>query len=326
MIYGLFTVPGDHKRYENYLVRWWIWVEEKRETGLPWFTAFLQVVTTLMTTAFDRVFGPRLISLEAVGASVGLSVGFVMLLIARGTLFHPVFYAHHLHFVALAIGIASLAIGLLRVIRPSLARFQWILSSFAVVSFASFLPIGALLTMTSSVKEILMILAMTPRLLEAGLAAVFYGVVLIVSVVTDFLVISLARRLLKLSVGRSGAMILSLSSLILLVGISAVWVPTFLSNSNLLRHDSFKFVTTALSILGFFNLLDLLVPLVIFTFAFAMLLHRLIWPPLGRLLQVIHDEHILLKRWPMFFTGIGILCVTWPGLDLLGKLIGLRSK
>jgi hypothetical protein len=74
VIYGLFAVPGDLKNYENYLIRWWVWVEERREAGLRWQTAFLQVIVTVTATLFDRLFGPRLLSLRAVVTSVNLSL------------------------------------------------------------------------------------------------------------------------------------------------------------------------------------------------------------------------------------------------------------
>src|SRR5262249_28085373 len=73
IMYGIFAVPGDQKKFESYLVHWWVWIEEKREAGLKWQTAFLQVVAAVVTRGFDRLFGHRLLSTRAVVASITLS-------------------------------------------------------------------------------------------------------------------------------------------------------------------------------------------------------------------------------------------------------------
>src|SRR5262245_10525251 len=80
VMYGIFAVPGDQKKFENYLERWWVWVEERREAGLKWQTAFLQVVATVVSSWFDRLFGDRLLSRRAVVASITLSLGSLYLL------------------------------------------------------------------------------------------------------------------------------------------------------------------------------------------------------------------------------------------------------
>src|SRR5437870_3505577 len=71
VLYSLLSVPNEHRRYESYLERWWIWVEEKREHGLRWQAAFLEVILSVSNRAFDRIFGPRLFSLQAAAASMG---------------------------------------------------------------------------------------------------------------------------------------------------------------------------------------------------------------------------------------------------------------
>src|SRR5215813_10826675 len=87
IIYGLFAVPGDQRKYESYLERWWLWVEERREAGLRWETAFLQVVAAVMAAGFSRLFGHRLLSLRAILASVTLSIASIFIVVGLGLSF-----------------------------------------------------------------------------------------------------------------------------------------------------------------------------------------------------------------------------------------------
>jgi hypothetical protein len=84
-------------------------------------------------------------------------------------------------------------------------------------------------------------------------------------------------------------------------------------------------IASFLMLLSFFNFIDMLVASLVVLLALVMFMHRLAWPPISRLLQVVTDEHVLLKRWPLFLADVGILCVTWPGLGLVAKIFGLKS-
>jgi hypothetical protein len=74
--------------------------------------------------------------------------------------------------------------------------------------------------------------------------------------------------------------------------------------------------------IGTLNAFDTIIASCVVLLAITLLIHRLVWPVMGNLIQVLADEHILLKRWPLFFTGVAVLGAAWPAFDVFVKLLG----
>ena len=310
VIYGLFTVPTDQKRWENYLVRWWVWIEGKRESGLHWQTAFLQVVTVVTTIGFDRVFGPRLLSWEAAGASIGL---------AMGSLFLGLF-AIYLHdfsdivvdILALLFGCLFAFVGLIRIFRPKLVRYQPQAALCLLFFFFLVAIVADHLTLkwhTVSYEEV--------RLMESILVA------LSASLLTDVFFVSLMRLLLRYALTGSGFVSLLIICTNLLVAGAVSIGPAYVASTSDINSMG-AFGMGFFQALALMNVFDTLAAAVVVVLGVIMLLHRLIWPPISRLLQVMGDEHILLKRWPLFFGGVSVLAATWPPLGLIARYLGLK--
>jgi hypothetical protein len=325
VIYGLFTVPSDQRRYENYLVRWWIWIEENRESGLRWQTAFMQVIAGLMTAGFDKLFGPRLLSLEAAGGSIAISMSFGCLLYMVSP-YGLVFAFLTGHTVLLFMVFAAFAlvfgfVGLIRFIRPRVAQWQFPLS--LLVTIVLFLTVFGILIRWDWNRESIssvFIRFSSSQLIVSQL--IVMSIALVASLLTDIFFIIFTRWCLRQatrSFALGGVLLISAN---LVAALAASAVPIVLAERP--GNAMGNLTTDVLWYTAMLNGFDTLVALAIALLAIVMLLHRLVWPPLSRLLQVVTDEHVLLKRWPLFFAGLGVLAVTWPALGFLIRYFGFR--
>ena len=317
VIYGLFTVPTDQTRYENYLVRWWVWVEERRERGLKLQAAFLQVVATVTASGLDRLFGHRLLSFRAVLASITLSFSSVFIVIG-GTMFFGTVSGSSAHLVYWAL-IACGLFGLLLLWMVARAQVKAMIVVDAV-----------LLAVTAGVFFVGFVRVGPERVgvLQAFLPLV---VALLASLSSDIFFVAATRWLLRFS--QSGTTVLRIGTLTILnLAAAAILVGAPFQlfqglNSTAFVDGRWSAATSlaeAFVFVAFFNLLDGAVALCAITLGALMLVHRAIWPLIGRPLEVISSEHVLLRRWPLFFAGVGVLSVTWPGFDLIGRYLGLH--
>ena len=71
---ALFLYEDDQGRIENRLEEWWVRLDDQRNAAVSRHTAFMREVARLAGRGFDRLFGHRLFSLQAFGASSALSM------------------------------------------------------------------------------------------------------------------------------------------------------------------------------------------------------------------------------------------------------------
>jgi len=341
--YGLFTVPGSHKKYENYLVRWWIWIEERRETGLKQQTAFLQVVVTVMGNGFDRVFGSKLLSWEAVSASVNLAMCSLaaVTLVWSGLPSVGTYPAASLPKLGASIGIparlsplldfvlstglvaACGGAGLSRACFPRLVRYQL---AVALVGIGIVLAIALeKLFLPHSSQALSTGQALGPLIVFCSVLFL----ALLASFVTDVAFVALTRMILKAARTLTALRICGLVGINVVVAVAASLAPMYLGSVLATRFDHpgvipwvSGFMSMVAVTIGLLNGFDTLIALCVVLLTIVMLVHRLVWPVVANLIQVLADEHVLLKRWPLFFTGVGVLGAAWPAFDVFVKLLG----
>ena len=304
IIYGLFAVPGDQKKYESYLVRWWVWVEERREAGLKWQTAFLQVLVSVLAGGFVRLFGHRLLSLRAMAASILLTFA-SMFFIAAGM------YVY--------LGDPT-----------SLPLRIWSVDVFIKVLIA--VPIGVLivlmvvrgwikLMLVSTILLLVLLFIVDVRLSYGPQNILTFPILwlaLVGSFASDILFVAATRWMLAFS--RSLTSATAIVGLILLNVAGAgtlILIPFEIG----FRWGPRESVGQLARFIVMFNAFDGLVAVSTVALGLVMLAHRAIWPIIGRPLEVISSEHILLKRWPLFFTGVSLLGVSWTPFGAWLKLL-----
>lgn len=253
VMYGIFAVPGDQKKYESYLVRWWVWVEERREAGLKWQTAFLQVVVTVIGNVFDRFFGDRLLSRRAAIVSVTLSLASMYL----------------------ASGLFSLAL-VLAAGEPG--ELLWGVSVvFALGLLALWLvargSLKAMIAFIATQIGYVIYLGLQPRSASISENFVWFapsvGIALLVSLLSDILFIAATRWILRISASStstthiSGLIIVNVLAAVTLVGVPLVGVPLFVVavSSEPLREGSVVLVRYVSWLIALCNVLDSVVAL-----------------------------------------------------------------
>jgi hypothetical protein len=78
---ALFLYENEQGEIQNKLEEWWVRLVDRQSGALSRHTAFMQEVANLATRGFDRVFGEKLVSPQAVGVSVCYSIGSCLLAI-----------------------------------------------------------------------------------------------------------------------------------------------------------------------------------------------------------------------------------------------------
>jgi hypothetical protein len=307
MMYGLFAVPNDVKRYESYLVIWWTWVEQKREAGLRWQAAFLQVVTTVMTRAFDRLFGATLLSRRAIVGSITLSLASMYLASGIGILILAWMgdrkaYDLFLAGASLVLGAVPLWLVLRGAVR-AMVIFDTVLLSLLVVLVVAFFAIGR-------------VGWDTVRVLPA------FVIGLVAALILDVLFVAATRHLLRISQSMTSA--LRIAALIVLNVLSAVALvggPAAVAMTLPLQERTLSLGALAAWFIALSKMIDGLIALSVVLLGAVMLAHRVIWPLIGRPLEVVSSERVLSKRWPLFFAGLSLLGVSWTPFGALLRLL-----
>jgi hypothetical protein len=278
-MYAVFARPGEAERHENYLTEWWVWIEQRREAALRWPAAFLQVVATITTTIFDRWFGPRLLSARAASMSATISLLAVNLVVSANVIRHvrigwrPYWYID-IEPTRFSI-LAAFAFGaLLLLLHLFVRRFHLIIVCAAIGLY--YVPV----LVETSVKA-----GYPPAFAEFLKANIKLHVSLVgaislcLSLLCDVLFIALSRYLIRRALKSTSAFRISVLVFGTLVGgLALVSFPIVLflaADPHMPSVLSMVLAPFGLT-LAMMNLSDLLVALVFFIIALALVIHRLI--------------------------------------------------
>jgi hypothetical protein len=76
VLYLLTLRPTEEGKLDDYLQRLWKRIYDLREKALSYHLAFINVTASAITSILDRLFGPRLFSVQAMGVSLSLALFF----------------------------------------------------------------------------------------------------------------------------------------------------------------------------------------------------------------------------------------------------------
>lgn len=71
---GAFLYENEERQVQSVLETWWIRVNDASHRALSWHVSLMKAAANLATTCLDRLFGKRMLSLQAVGVSGCLSL------------------------------------------------------------------------------------------------------------------------------------------------------------------------------------------------------------------------------------------------------------
>jgi hypothetical protein len=285
-----FLYEDEQGRIENRLEEWWVRLDDQRNAAVSRHTAFMREVARFEDRGFDKVFGHKLFSVEAFGASSALSA---LSMLAFGSLLvsltgRPV--------VGTLLLIFTLLLGMITFVgsRRSLGR---LFIPFAVVF------VGSAVTGVT----------------HGSLYPVVLLAAIIVSFISDMLFIAMTRWILRRSASlRQFAAIIGLVTLNVFLATLLSVVPYLLVAYS---REMFGRMTSALVII--FNLLDSLIASIFILLAVVLLAHRLFWPLVSRPLYALRERGLRSKA---FYTvGSALIGYAAAGERVwrfLDKLIG----
>ena len=303
---GLFMYEDEEGKLQSRIENVWISIHDRaRESGSK-SAALFGKVAAIVTKTFNAIFGQKIFSARFVGASFCYSFaalflfGSLMLFVASplGLFVKQPSQADLIAFQYVAIGflIAGL-LSLLLAILPTLWHSRWaVMLTLLPIIFYMF----AFVTMIG-------LHALNTKRLGA-----FVGLTL--SLISDVLLLTLVRFTLrwvsaKASTWRIASAILTHLAIIYFLILVPFAIPVVLS-------DDFRqsMVLTALVIMGGLNLFTGLASSAFLLVLLFLLLHRLLWPVLSRIVYPLQRFHVIRNRKIMLSIGTACLLYSAPSL------------
>jgi hypothetical protein len=316
LVYTVVTMfPDEEGRLQNRIENLWIAIDDKQKSALGRATVLFNRIASYVTRIYNRILGARLISVQMIGVSsasslAGFFLGAALLLL---TLLYLSLSRHaavtpKFNVGLLVIGILCFALGsfvLIFAILPSLIR-NWFGRTLSLVPL--------LLFCYASIVVVLQRQGTFPANQLAVLAGLFLGIV------SDITVLAAVRFFVR-SIAKSAhlkeivfAIVVQVVALILIV-----LVPFELSTPLLATNKDSVGAKILLSSM-MFNLFTMLGVAAFLTLLAIVMLHRVFWPMLGRLVYSIARFKPLQNN-RKTFALIGIMCgmyglgvLSWHGL------------
>lgn len=327
LIYASLSYETDEGKIQSLLELWWIKVDDYRQQSLSRHVAFIKMLATVVTNVFDRLFGDRLISVQAFAVSIGYSfvcMGILALIVRK---FDPT------PKITLSDGLWLIVEGAIVGSVPALLS-RWKYQIYGItpvhvwcISFILY-QVWGLKELFSFLVAFFVIGLTTPG---AG-TGVFLLLGAVVSVIAAFCLFAVFVAIMRgtirtISTSTSPMKIVGLSSLnatpivmFYALIMLAFDIPELLGGLGLV-------ITMCMLLLGVFgivfNLVFILSAVFFVCLAVTMLLHRLFWPAISRPLYKLQALGIA-KR-PKVFAAIGVV-LTGLGFGKYEWLSSLISK
>lgn len=289
----------------------WISVNDREKVIGSRAVAIFNGVASVATSAFNRVFGERLLSLQLIGVSTsfsyagvffGLSVIFAVLFRESrlvGALSGNVIAS--LNFVkvgAFVIGLVFFVFAML----PTIWKSRW--TVWLSLAPLIFICLG------------LMKLALRHRATHDQLAML---ITLIASVFSDVLTLVLVRYTIRrVLTDPTPSRVCAAVSIQVFMVVLLVIAPIQLSGILMVRYGQ-RLILKSLFDLGLFNLFTGFASLLFLLVLFTLLLHRATWPVLGRLIYPLARYQVVRKQTLMASIGTGLLLFAFPLMPTAAK-------
>jgi hypothetical protein len=313
LVYAVVTMfPDEEGMLQNRVENLWVAIDDKQKSAVGRATVLFNRIASYVTRIYNRILGVRLVSVQMVGVSSASSIAGFFLLgalllfallylsLSRNVAVTPKFNA-----ALLLIGILCLVLGsfvLIFAILPSLIR-NWFGRALSLVPLLLFLygSVGAI------TRE--------PGALRANQQMVLIG--LFLGIVSDITVLAAVRFSVRLIATSTRLREIVFAILVQVAAFLLIAVlPLELSTPLIAANKESLGAKVLLSLIAF-NLFTVLGVLAFLLLLAIVLLHRVFWPLLGRVVYSVARFKPLQNN-RKTFALIGIMC----GLYGLGVLSG----
>jgi hypothetical protein len=298
---ALFLYKSEKGRLENRIDTLWIWIDDRAKRTRRLSTALMNRVGASLTTFYDRLFGPRLLSLHMLSVSVNLSMAF--------TAFFTAFWRDMLS----SIIVVTLPNGLSELTATIIAGFVFTFAALPAILvprraiFLSSLTLFVVITGWTYYGAIAYEISPMRRAHGYPLIAILGTVPLLllpVGVVCDALALIAIRKLLRYIAVE--VLLTRIISHALDIGLILCWVfvvPLCLSPlidggfsivmERTVPHGHVGYIMLNLALLNASTAVYCLIPLL---FLLLLLSHRIVWPILSRILYPVADNKLITNR------------------------------
>lgn len=309
LFYASLSYETEEGKIQNLLEEWWIKVDDYRQQALSKHIAFLKMLALVSTRILDQLFGPSLLSLQAVGVSLCLcSVCLGVLALIMGRMEpRPELSVSSSLWIIFSSGLYGTIPAFLQRIPRKRLQVGSIYLWFAVLIISQVWGFDIIMFLVM----FLALIDRDPNLrLGAAIILGFFTILLSGIALFVLLVVLMRKTVRAISRSNSAMRIAGMSAMnilppFVLIGmiVLALEIPT-----------SGRTQIVIFAMLIFFGLFGLVInfPFVLSAAMFVvvavtMLVHRLFWPAISRPLYKLQAMGVA-KR-PMLFRAIGLLLV-----------------
>lgn len=324
----LLTVREDERgRIEDYISRLWNRIYKLRARALSRHLTFLRVTSGAVTSLADILFGPDLVSIQAIGVSVSLaffSLNLYMFLSAKNASDYPFNVTLFLSFALFPSVLDAFFHGKRKRTLKQAWKFLWItalilyiFNEYSVVFCSSCLPLSVehqnfffsamlMVIAVAAVNGVLFTLFVwLTRLSLRELSRVTSSVRAILYLLIGALPIPIFWSLLKLAI------------FILNRTLDAGNTSSRLSGKDWIAVSSL----VVFSLSFYSNVAFVVTPALFFSMAVLLLVHRLLWPVVERPLETLTRVGIFKHRRVITISGIVLVLVGIGKMEWLEKLL-----
>lgn len=309
---ALFTYEDEQKQIQNTLERFWVNIDNLKSDDSTRRMVFLRGIADFSTTLLDRLFGKKLVSFQSALITP-------LLMLGAANMFYEIYLFPHGLSASANIkhsfkDIFPLLVGLLPAVWPN----KWVVR---VVCGAGLLMIGFLIFVNIYGFHI------NPH--PSNMTGVFLEeIASAAAILTVLPFVVLSRKALKWS-SESGStqrmVLVAVANLLVAVVLVA---PLFMDSFGVFPDWTNKLyygpgIWLALTNFAFANCLTIVIALIIFGMIGIVFAHKLIWPPLARIVYALQRFKITTK--PAVLGPLGLFLMSGilpkPLYELLSKII-----
>jgi hypothetical protein len=290
--------PNEEGKIQSKFEDFWIRVDDFQNLALTHHAAFMTGVANLETRFLDRVFGKRLISIQALGVSFCFSLGTIALLtMLVSYIILPVRYPELNSVGALIISLGYLICAVIVGAACIWIENHNLLRNSVVIAALIFLLLW-MMTFRAGAPGVTGEISM--RILLLVLSS--FG--------CDVIFITLTRRLLRWA-GEMTSSLKVLATVIVNFFLAVLFVSPLLVGVNIkLIGDLRDEILITISMIAFSNIVDAVVALFYVLLAVLLLIHRALWPLLTRTLFRMTDIGTKGRRSILTTVGLALLSVS----------------
>jgi hypothetical protein len=305
---AFFMYKDEEGKWQSRIEALWVTVNDREKQTGSRTSALFNKVAGVTTRGFNRVLGIRLFSFQSIGVSTSYALaaaflGVALILFAiwfqLTRLMHPlpqkdVGAALVVSFLCLTIGLICLILAILPSLLPSPWTVALSLSPFLLVTLGTI---------------------QTIRLHRPAGSVLALDVALVASFLSDIFLLVVIRYVVRRISEETSGFRLAVAVLIQVGVITLLVVAPFQAAGQLLVKFGQRSDLRAILMLGVFNVFTGIASSFFLVALLVVLLHKAMWPVLGRLLHPIADRQVLRNRWVTASIGTACLIFAFPQMS-----------